>query len=398
MDDKMSDLHGEFLNALEEQLSDTTLADDETGAVVEHVASKVIDSLSISAKKRLAKHIRSTVGKDRAARRLFQKRNFRRWQPAFDQLEFVLLSCLDIGAHFHQQYKKQASQDDDYLFLALVNLHAKALLVSNEVLSLMMAGFADAALARWRSVHECNVISTFMMQADDPNATAERYYYCDQVQSIRAMKNYQKYTDRSGMTPYSDEEMQSAEKLMDDLISKYGKHLKANTGYGWAAKNLGLNENHRPTLFDLEAKTGLDHWRPRFQWASRHIHGSYRPSGSLLGSSETMQPHFLVGASNAGLVDPAAMVVISIVGVTTALLGSKSDDLENVVLMKLLYTYIDDVQEVFLWCDRRTSELRDSHPHLWDLLWAAEKLKGLISGGHVRYARRFNEAYSAAQV
>jgi hypothetical protein len=79
--------------------------------------------------------------------------------------------------------------------------------------------------------------------------------------------------------------------------------------YGWASEAL---QNPRPSFAQLEKAVGLDHWRPRYRWASQHTHGGYRPSHAMLAMAETAEQVHLVGQSNSGFTDPIQMTAISL--------------------------------------------------------------------------------------
>lgn len=95
-------------------------------------------------------------------------------------------------------------------------------------------------------------------------------------------------------------------------------------------------------LFDLEKAVGLDHWRPRFKWASQHTHGGHRPSGSMLATTEAPSPVFAIGQSNSGMVDPLHMTAISLTHVTSSLLMSRPS-IDSAVCSEVLVGLSDDL-------------------------------------------------------
>jgi hypothetical protein len=97
-----------------------------------------------------------------------------------------------------------------------------------------------------------------------------------------------------------------------------------------------------PSLLDIEEFIGLDHWRPRFKWASQHTHGGHRPFGTMLGTGESKEPVLLIGQSNSGLVDPLHMTAISLTHITASLLLSRPDT-DRMICTKVLMGLSDDV-------------------------------------------------------
>ena len=108
-----------------------------------------------------------------------------------------------------------------------------------------------------------------------------------------------------------------------------------------------------PTLLDIEEFTGLDHWRPRFKWASQHTHGGHRPFGTMLGTAESKSAVLLAGQSNSGLVDPLHMTAITLTHITVSLLLSRPNT-DRLVCTKVLMGLSDDVGSEALKVDRAT--------------------------------------------
>jgi hypothetical protein len=94
----------------------------------------------------------------------FTRRNLRRWRGAFDLLETIWVCCEEMGRNFNQHFRPEAVQTENFVFEAMTSVHAKSLLVTAEMLCLMKGGFADAALTRWRTLHELNVVATLIFR------------------------------------------------------------------------------------------------------------------------------------------------------------------------------------------------------------------------------------------
>ena len=95
------------------------------------------------------------------------------WGPALGLLEMLVHASTEVGDIFDSEYRQQAAGENDYLFEAIVRLHCRACGVSQEVLHLLRGGFAAAAHARWRTLHEVTVVATFLLDAGKD--CAERY-------------------------------------------------------------------------------------------------------------------------------------------------------------------------------------------------------------------------------
>lgn len=264
----------------------------------------------------------------------FQKRNFHRWKPAFDLIEIIWEISQDLGGTFNNKFRPEAAKAKDCTFEALTNLHARALLVAKESICLMKNGFADGALARWRTLHELNVIAVFL--ANRSQKTAFLYLASFDFQALKAARQLQVFSARAKIAPFSTTELDAMEARCASLRASLGTDLSKD--YSWASSDL----SGRVTFGRIEEAVGMDHWRPRFRWSSQHTHGGHRPALGSLGTAEAKIPVLLVGESNSGMVDPLQMVAISLVHVTATLLLSKPN-LDRIVFAKVLSGLSDEL-------------------------------------------------------
>jgi hypothetical protein len=307
---------------------------------VPDIAKGLLRTLKDKAPKMLREHRESDAG--------FRERNFQRWREGLDLLEMLIVIAEESGSDFNTEFRPQAAQQNNLVFEAVCGLHARAVLVAREVLCLVEGGFADGALARWRSLHEIAVVSGFLSERD--NQLAERYLLARQAQAYKAIVEYQNSAPRTGLDPFTEKEIQRATMLRDKLVQKYGVAIQRD--YGWAAEALG---NKNPTFRDVEEAVGLDHLRPYFRWASDHVHAGHKPHATFLGTSESVQPVLLAGQSNSGLTEPAAQTALSLVQATAALLLVEPN-FDHLVISQLLLDLVGEVQETFVRIERETLE------------------------------------------
>tara|TARA_B100000965_G_C19583600_1_gene754677 strand:+ start:430 stop:1512 length:1083 start_codon:yes stop_codon:yes gene_type:complete len=309
-----------------------------TPELVNDLADWLLDTL----KKRAPKMLRERRGMHNT----FNKNNLKRWKKPFDLLEMHYVICEELGSEFTCKNQPTAAEQQNYRFEALVSLHARAMLIANEIICLLKNGFADGAMGRWRTLHEAAVVAQFLAQAEP--VISERYLASFHVQAYKAMRQYQEHHERANLEPFSEDDIRGIEHNRDTVITRYGKNL-AND-YGWASPEL---QKEKPTLFDLEVAVRLDHWRPRYRWASQYNHVAYKPPGTFLGLAESEEEVLLIGPSNSGLIDPAQMTAISMIHVTEALLRS-DHSLDKLVLARTLLNLSDEIGHVFLETERQT--------------------------------------------
>jgi hypothetical protein len=130
-----------FHEILAQVLSRAKLSEDEAAAAsarvlrefIPQAASSMLKGLKHTAPKMLREHKESDAG--------FARRNYRRWKKPLDLLELLWNISEEVGAKFNQTEQPSAVAAKDYQFEALVSLHARALLISREVLACSTAAF-----------------------------------------------------------------------------------------------------------------------------------------------------------------------------------------------------------------------------------------------------------------
>ncbi len=307
------------------------LADIVQRELIPQCAASLLDDL----KQRSAEMLREHRGMDEE----FRVRNFERWAEGFDLLEMLIVIAEETGGAINDADRPRAVEDNDVRFEAVVTLHARAVLVSREILCLLKGGFADGALGRWRTLHELAVVSQFLSIHD--RSISERYLLHREVQAHKAMLQYHKYQERANLEPFDENAARMLTETRARMVAKHGDSMIHD--WGWAAPAICKT---RPTFFDLEESLNLDHWRPRYKWAAQDTHGAYRPPAVLRGMSEAKEALLLVGPSNSGLTDPAHMTAISLVLATHALVHL-SPNIDRLVAMRVLLTISDEIGEAF---------------------------------------------------
>jgi hypothetical protein len=298
----------------------------------------------------------------------FRRRCYRRWKEGLDLLKMFLVMSEEYGSAYNHRGRPKAVKDQDFRFEAIVRLHARSLRVANEMLVLLREGYPDGALSRWRTLHELAVIATFLSAND--KEVSERFLAHRGIVSYKALRQHEQYVPRSGMAPLAPGELDAAKQIRDALVQHYGKEFGEDMGWAYPAiqKARGIN------LLDLEEVTGLDHWRPRFKWASDDIHAGAKPLHASLGTAEVPldKPVLVVGQSNSAFTDPAHMAVISLNVANHALPQEYRNEDDELVLLALR-VLSDVIGEIFWDIDQRTGARSAK---------AMSARKGRAKGGH----------------
>ena len=335
----MEDLQQHFLKTLNDMLEgNPELAEDiDIEQLIADVTPEAVrlmkSTLQKSAKKMLKEHRTLASG--------FEKRNIKRWSKAFDLLETHIVICTEAGEDFNSSYRATAVDSNDLVFDIVVRHHARACHIAQEILCLLKSGFADAAHARWRALHEVNATGMFI--AKHGQECAERFYFHDIVDSYDGMLEHKKYEDRLQEKAASPEEIESCKVEYDKVIARYGK--KFGDHYGWAS-NI-FPKHSRVGFTAIEKDVGLDHMRPYYKWASQNVHSGSKGMRNRLGLCEAKEDVLLVGQSNSGMIDPAHATAISLSQITCTLLMLEPT-LDHIVLMTIIDGYQEDIGSTFL--------------------------------------------------
>lgn len=350
-DDRAADERGPlaraFWRALEERTRDPRLLDPAKRAefvnrfreamptLLDEIAGDLRETLLDRAPAMLADHcrVRSEFGRTIA----------RTWGQALNLFEVVLVICTEAGDEFNRRRWDTSARDGDDVFHALVRLHARSCLVASEVLTLLRAGYASGAHARWRTLHEITVAAWFIHEHGGD--VGRRYLLHDDVQNYKAACAFQEHARALGEEPLTSEEFASVRARRDELVAEFGAEF--GDDYGWAAAALGRRVNG---FADIEKAVEFDHLRPYYKMASNAVHPNARGSFFDLGVGDD-ELLLLAGPSTRGLADPGIGACRSLFQSTVCILNHEVD-VDEVVTLLVLQRLTPEVEEAFLAADR----------------------------------------------
>jgi hypothetical protein len=269
----------------------------------------------------------------------FRSRLHARWGPAIDSLRMLLVISREYGESLNEEIRATPSENPRYSVEVLTRLHARACQVVEEIVSLLSAGLADGAMARWRTLHEIAVVALFISKKGDD--VAERYMLHQDVESLLAAQRYQKCYEQLGYDAIEPEEMKVIQEKYDATVGRFGTGFESD--FGWAGAAVGKT---RPKFSDLEDSVGLDHWRAHYRLAANNVHANPKGTFFKLGLL-TETDILLAGPSNAGLADPGQAAAISLVQICSALLPLQLT-FDNLVALKTMSELEGDVGEAFI--------------------------------------------------
>lgn len=294
-------------------------------------------------------NISAMLAEDRRDQIAFESRLQRKWSKAFDLMELLHLLTIEAGNTFNQAFATKAQEENDSVFIVLRALHARACQVYGEVLTLLRAGYADGAHARWRTLHEIAVVAFSIKQFG--NETAERYLQHEKVESYKAAKQHRDYEHRINEAAISDAQMQRVTDAHDAVIHQYGKEFA--TDYGWAAHILN---DRKPTFDRIEKAVELDHWRPYYKLASHNVHAQPKGISFKLGLYKNQSGLLLAGPSDTGLTDAGHGAALSLGLINIALLNTRTT-IDILITHHILNSLIQEIGDVMVRIDNRRPSL-----------------------------------------
>lgn len=343
---KLNDYHEGFLEKLAEMTEGVDLSEEDLDEIFQNSFDEAQITIADSLEKELLRRRPKMLRERRRLHRGFVSRNTKRWKRGFDAFEQIIVMSEELGAAITADVGKEAVQKNDPQFEAIIANHARSILIAREAFSLLCNGYPDGAMGRWRTLHEIIVIMQFLSHSEPE--VAERYLVSRHVKAWRYARNYMKHHVRANLEPYSDDELASLKVYSEEVLKRYGPELDSD--YGWAWPKIKAK---RPTFAQIEEATGLDHWRPRYQWASVNTHGPYRAPVEGLGVVESQTPVRLVGPSNSGMIDPTHMLAISL-NLSNASLVAIAPNLDRIALIRIMIRLSDRLGDDMVE-DQRTS-------------------------------------------
>lgn len=311
---------------------------DEISENVKNIAIGVTSAIAKTLLRQLVNDAPQMLEEHSSLRSMFEKRHNKKWKRAINLLEMLVVIALEVGEEFNKEFRPAASAKKDYVFEALIRLHARSCQIAYEVLVLLRAGFADGAHARWRTMHEVSVAASFL--AKNGVDLAERYLLHHHIESYKGMLQHQKYFARLKHNPLSHKEIEHMKGIYDKLLDRFGQDYR--NSYGWAATTLLKRD---PNFSDIEEAVGLDHWRPYYKMASHNVHANPKGITFKLGWEGTNL--LLAGPSDRGLADPGHGTAISLAQVTTNLLLTEPN-IDRLVLCRVMLNLSDRIGRRFL--------------------------------------------------
>lgn len=306
---------------------------------------KAVPSASMKLAKELQPRLRSAAfleaAEDEQSVVQIQHRLMREWRKPMQEFGMFRYLAAHVGESFVSHIQQTPAFANSNLAEALMLLHARACLVAREVDHLIRGGFADGAMARWRSLHEIAVTMAFLVEHGEECAT--RYVAHFAPASLKAARQYERYRRKLGYGTVGKRFLSKLQAEVGALEVLYGKEF-VDDDYGWACAALSRK---RVNFAMIEEAVKLDFMRPFYKVASEQVHASMRGATFRSGLVANDGSKLLVGPTNYGFADAGSNSARALLIATVALLRV-SPTADTNILTLILSRWLRPLQVAFI--------------------------------------------------
>lgn len=274
------------------------------------------------------------------------------WDEPLRLLELQIETAAEAGRDINLCNRDDAPRPDGYVFQVLMTLHARACQISREILFLLHYGYADGALARWRTLHEIVVVGAVISHHGDDVARKYQLHYV--VQSYKSMRQFRELMQQLGEVLTKDDVFDDLETCYKKVVNDLGDLFKQD--YGWAES---ITAPQKPTLYNLERLIDKNYRRYYYRMACDSVHvnalGDYKRSMHL--DPETTL--LIDGPRLSGLADPGKLTATSLAEVTKLLLETRLN-CDREVTVRAVQILADEIDVAFQAAHQNLEAMEDA--------------------------------------
>ena len=251
-----------------------------------------------------------------------------------EQMRYVAIVSSNTGIDDVNERYTSEELLDNALLKFNVGAGARAIQLLGEIIALVRNGYAEGALARWRSLHELNVTLHFISEHGED--VARRYFAHEIVESRKAAREYSRVHAQLGYPPLADSELDEIERDYRRVVALYGPSFRGS--YGWASDALGKDHI---TFSEIEDSVNLGHMRGYYRMASHGVHAN--PKGITFRMSQPPdQIGLIAGPSVYGLSDAITNAAITTMQICSVM-ATEWSSIDALVSVAILQKLCDEV-------------------------------------------------------
>ena len=302
--------------------------------ILETVRPKIVEQLGSGLEKSWKNESRIQSRKIKG----FRNRLYNEWRAPIEKLKMLLTIAIEHGGYATNGLRESSDNDSESLVEVLTRSHARACQIANEIIYLIEGGFADGALARWRSLHEAVVVSMFISSHGEE--MAKRYLDHEIVESMRGLKEYTEIYLQLGYEEVSPSEHADLAAEYERVIKEYGRGFRRV--YGWASDP---KWNSDPGFADIERCVEMAHMRGHYRMASHGVHANPKSIMFKIGLANRLNV-LLAGPTNTGFADPGHLTAIALTQISSVLF-SLLPTFDSIVVLDIMMKITGEIGELF---------------------------------------------------
>ena len=310
-------------STLEEEISKAEI-EEEAKKILDHFKSldiqELFNDMMKDAEKDTFSFMKATMFEEvmgfRADEQEFIARQEQKWYRAFVASEAMYIMTLEVAESYSEYVEslpKDQFQSKYWTYIVMQHIHGRALQEFLEIITLMKNGFADGAYARWRSMYELSIISSFIIQYGE-NVAKKFYETDDRYEWARESK----------------------------IFSTRKKHITFND----IQKACDINS---------------DIWKRQYDLANKTVHASPQGTFGRLCNMGT-HPMIPVGRSDYGITTPGEHSAISLAQIS-AMFFTLFPESDTIIQMQNINHWIDVIREAYF---KTHDEVFPEDEPLWD--------------------------------
>lgn len=255
------------------------------------------------------------------------------WGRAFGSLRALTECCRELGDKFNLEQMKSRLKRNQLRNELLGRLHIRACRITDEIVTLLEAGFAEGAIARWRTLYETAVVATLIAEGGD--SLAARYVDHEAVERKRALDDHIRAASVRDLGSPSASERNAVNRAFERAKKKHGGKFAGM--YGWASGQLGLPDELQ--FHHLQELAGTLEMKLQYRLASFGCHASMH---ALFQPVHRWDPTLNVpGVFEAGFQEPGINTAHALT-LITSLLGGDEWDMDRLVEVSTLVHLRDE--------------------------------------------------------
>ncbi len=286
---------------------------------VQEMFTNFLNNVSNDAFENMKNNMFEEVMRFRADEQEFIARQEQKWYKAFvasETLYIMVLQTAEAYCEYVNTLDDNTKNTKVWGFTALLHIHGRAMQQYLEIITLMKNGFADGAYARWRSMYELAIISSFI------------------------------------------------DKYGENVAKAFVEASETDDRYEWArSSNIFSKSKKHITFNDIQKNCDIDSliWSKQYDLANKAVHASSQGTFYRLGNMVDNEV-ISVGRSDYGITTPAEHSAISLAQISTMFFTvfSFSDIL---VAINGINKWLDVIREIYF---KAHDEIFPDDEPLWE--------------------------------